>query len=257
MSATELIKKVYKPAKTVGQVYARVYGGTASLLPLGNVLELSLEHKENVETQEDMSVLGGGLHAEARRVESVSVKMKLADLNVLNLTRACQATVEGVEAGTVTDEPHTLTDVGGLVPLLHINSSAIVVKKGADSATATVVPMTNNWEPRAAGVFVLSDAPGFAAADKLWISYEYGDYAVVEALTQKAAELELLFEGLNEADEGKPVIVNVWRASQGVTKALTLLNPKGFGSLEVEGSVMKDPTKTGQGISKFYRARMA
>ena len=60
---------------------------------------------------------------------------------------------------------------------------------------------------------------------------------------------------VNEADSGKPVIVDIWRCSQGVTKSLSLIN-KGFGVLDVEGTLLQDPTKTGTGISKYYRTRV-
>lgn len=253
--AVEVLKKIYKPSMTVGQVYARAYGSTAHPAPIGNVLELGLEHTEDVQRQDDMTVLGGGTHAEVRRVKEVKVKMKLADLNVINLARATLATVDGIEAGDVADEPFTVSALGTLLPLAHIGATSVVVKKGATAGAATPVPMAGNYEPRAEGVYLLPGAVGIAPADKLWVSYSHGAYAAIEALTTKAPEIELLFGGLNEADSGNPVVVNIWRASQGVTKALSLIN-KGFGSLDVEGTVLQDTTKTGAGISKYYRARI-
>ena len=76
------------------------------------------------------------------------------------------------------------------------------------------------------------------------------------ALTTKAAELTLRFGGLNEVDSGKPVVTDMWRVSQGVTKQLAHIISKGFGKLEVEGSLMKDPTKTGAGISQYMRTTL-
>ena len=55
-----VITETYKPSMTVGQVYARPYGSAAAPMPIGNVLELALEHKEQVIKQPDMSRLGGG-----------------------------------------------------------------------------------------------------------------------------------------------------------------------------------------------------
>ena len=79
---------------------------------------------------------------------------------------------------------------------------------------------------------------------------------MIEALTTKAVELDLLFGGLNEADGGKPQVVNIFRCSQGVTKSLALIN-KGFGNLEVEGTVLMDPTKIGVGVSRYYKSSIA
>lgn len=252
----DILSTTYRPSMSVGQVYARPYGSSASPVPIGNVLELSLEHDEEVVKQDDMTRLGGGVHAEVRRIKEVTVKMKIADLNAVNFTRAVLGTAAAVASGTATDEPHTVANLGGLIRLTHINPTAVTVKKGADAASATPVTAEGNYEVRPEGVLVLPEAPGIATADKLWVSYTYGDYATIEAITTKAVELELTFGGLNEADGGKPVLVEIWRASQGVTKQLALLD-KGFGALDVEGSVLMDPTKTGVGVSRYYRTSMA
>jgi hypothetical protein len=44
----------------------------------------------------------------------------------------------------------------------------------------------------------------------------------------------------------------MWRVSQGVTKQLSLIN-KGFTTLDIEGELLKDPTKTGAGVSAYMR----
>ena len=246
--------KVYKPSMNAGKVYARPYGSAIAPIPVGNVLELSLEHEEDVQTQENMDQMGGGIHAEVRRVKAIKVAMKLADINVVNLTRASMGTAQAVSGGTVTDEPLVVT-LGGLMRLKHLSPTALTLKKGADVATAAPFVSTTAYEVRAEGVFVHLDTTELQEGDKLWASYTYGEYAEIEALTAKAAELELTFGGMNEADSGNPVLVEIWRASQGITKKLALLG-KGFGALDVEGSVLQDPTRTGQGISKYYKTSM-
>lgn len=250
-----VLKQIYKPSMTVGQVYARPYGSAQQPMPIGNVLELTLEHSEDVQKQDDMTRLGGGTHAEVRRVNEVKVSMKLADLNVINLARGLLGTAAAVLAGTVVDEPHLAT-LGGLLPLTHIQPTAVVVKVGATAVGATVVNAVGNYEVRPEGVFVLPDAAGILEADKVWVSYSHGEYATIEALTTKTTELELTFGGLNEADSGNPVVVNIFRVSQSVAKSLALISGKDFGALEVEGTVLLDPNKTGTGISRYYKTRM-
>ncbi len=249
-----ILKKIYKPSMNVGQVYARPYGSTMAPVPIGNVLELSIEQEEDVQDQPDMTQPGGGIHAEVRRVKAIKTKMKLADLNVVNMTRAVFGIAQAIEGGTATDEPLVVT-VGGLLRLAHISPTALTLKKGADKATATAFTNTAEYEVRPEGVFIFADATELQEGDKLWASYTYGEYAQIEAITTKAPELELTFGGLNEADSGNAMLVEVWRASQGITKQLTLLG-KGFGALDVEGSVMQDPRRTGTGISKYYRSTM-
>lgn len=255
MTAATLISKTYRPSMQVGKVYARPYGSAAALAEIGNVLELTIEHGEDVKRQDDMTALGGGVHAEVRRVNEVNLSMKLADLNITNLARATLATVAGNDAGTVVDEAHSGAP-GGLVVLAHIAPTAVTVKKGATAGAATNVTMAGNYEVRPEGIYVLPGAADITGADNLWVSYSYGDQAVIEALTQKTVELELVFGGLNEADGGSPCVVQVWRASQSVTKQLAFINDN-FGSLDVTGSILKDDSKTGVGISKYYRQTVA
>lgn len=333
MAATELIKKTYRPSMQVGQVYARRYGTTDPLAEVGNVLELAIEHGEDVVRQDDMSRMGGGVHAEVRRVNEVNVSMKLADVNIVNLARATLGSISGVDAGNVANESHTARR-GGLIRLAHIGAtnvqlrvgagapatvedeeylnvqpndqitlaqttvSNISVKSGASWGTATplaqagnytvsgneitidaspasftgghgiwvtydytdpagtLVSAAGNYEPRPEGVFVLADAADIADEGIVSISYDYGDQAVIEALTAKSVELELVFGGLNEADGGSPCVVEVFRASQSVTQQLALINSS-FGALDVSGSILIDPTKTGVGISRYYKQTIA
>jgi hypothetical protein len=247
---TEVSKQIYKPSMTMGQVYAKVYGSAGLPMPIGNVLELSLEHEEDVKKQEDMTTLGGGTHAEVRRIKDAKVTMKLADLNIVNLSRAIFGLSSAKAAGTVVDEAHVVT-LGGLVRLAHIQPTEVIVTKGV-----TPVAAAGNYEVRPEGIYILPDAAGLLEADAITVDYTYGAYAVIEAMTTKSVELALTFGGLNEADGGKPVIVDIYRASQGITKKLALIN-KEFGALDVEGSVLIDPTKTGTGISRYYKVSMA
>jgi hypothetical protein len=111
-----------------------------------------------------------------------------------------------------------------------------------------------NYEVRPEGIFV-PEASTILDADDLTVSYTHPEHVNIEALTSSAPELELTFGGLNEADSGKPVIVDIWRLGAGIAKTLALIQSD-FGKLPVEGEVLVDPTKVGVGISRFYRAQL-
>lgn len=246
MAANEIIKRTYAPSGLVGKIYASPYGSAAALMPIGNVLEASTEQAESVEKQDDMTAVGGGVHAEIRRVTGVTFKAKLADLNIVNMARAVLGTVNPQDAGTVADVPY-VARLGGLIPLPHINVSSLVLKKGS-----TVVASAGNFDLLPEGIWIRADAAALTEADAITVSYSYADQVVIEALTSKASELTLRFGGLNEADSGRAVVMDLWRVSQGVTKQLTLIK-KGFGALDIEGEVLQDPTKSGVGISRYMR----
>ena len=328
MPASDIVKKIYRPSYQVGQVYAAPYSGGA-LVPIGNVLEMATEHSEEVERQNDMTKLGGGVHAEVRRVTEVNFSATLADLNVVNLARAVMGTVSPQDAGTVSglsatvqrgalipldhikpsaltlhkpggttavaDEEHAGVNPGDLVALAHASPSAVTVKVGATLVGATpvaaagnytvvsnglqidpaatdipaastlwvsysypsgiLVAAAGNYELRPEGIWVLDDAPDLPDSTTITIGYSYADQVVIEHLTSKAAELRLRFAGLNEAEDGKPCIVDMWRVSQGVTAQLAQLQ-SGFSNLEVSGSLLMDPNKTGVGISRYMRTTL-
>lgn len=246
MAATEIIKRTYAPSALVGKIYVAPYGSAAPLTPIGNVLEAATEQSENVEKQDDMTMLGGGTHAEVRRVTGVKFSAKIADLNVVNYARAVLGTVSPEDAGTVTNVPG-VAKLGGLIPLPHIKVSDLVLKKGT-----TTIAAAGNFDLLPEGIWVRADAAALTDNDAITYSYSYADQVVIEALTTKAPELTFRFAGLNEADSGKPVIFDLWRVSQGVAKQLSLIK-KGFGALDIEGEVLQDPTKTGVGISRYMR----
>lgn len=252
MPAIDITRRTYRPVARVGKFYAAVYG-SAVLVPMGNVLEASTEHTESVEKQDDMSALGGGTHAELRRVTGVMFKAKLADLNITNLSRALRATAAPQDAGAVVDVPYTAS-LGALLPLPHTGVSALVVRTGAALGTATTVLATAaNYELHPEGLWIPQTGSAITQGANLWLSYSHADQVVVEALTAATPELYIRFAGLNEVDSGKPSVVDLWRVSQGVTKQLSLVN-KGFTTLDIEGEVLKDPSKTGVGTSQYMRS---
>lgn len=246
MAASEIIKRTYAPSALVGKIYATPYGSAAPLQPIGNVLEAATEYTESVEKQDDMTEIGGGSHGEYRRVTGVKFSAKIADLNIVNLARAILGTVTPMDAGTVANVP-AVAKLGGLIPLPHINVTNLVVTKGG-----TPVAALGNFDLLPEGIWVRADAAGLIDDDAITLSYSYADQVVIEALTAKAPELTFRFAGLNEADSGRSVMFDLWRVSQGVAKQLSLIK-KGFGALDIEGEVLKDPTKIGVGISRYMR----
>lgn len=79
---------------------------------------------------------------------------------------------------------------------------------------------------------------------------------VIEALTTGSQEYELVFEGLNEARSGKPVTVQVYRLKLKPSQALPLIGDD-FATLEMTGKLLVDTSKTGAGISQYFKTKLA
>lgn len=243
---------VYYPYLGSGKIYARTAGAAAGLLELGNASKLDLAVKENKQTLKDFGKPGGGVYASVTRIDSATLSMTLNDLNKTNVARALYGTESAVAGATVADEVVTAY-VGALVPLAHPNPTAVEVK---DAATSLVIYEAGvDYEVRAGGIFILAGST-IVDAESLKVDYTYAAYNKVEAMTTGALVLEMHFEGLNEANSGKPVIVDVWRAQLSPTKALSLLGDK-FADLPIDAEVLIDISKTGTGISQYFRVKLA
>ena len=243
----------YKPYLGSGRVFARIAGAAVGLIAIGNCSMLEPVVKEDKQTQKDYTKPGGGTYASVSRIDTVMIKMKLHDLNPTNVARAIFGSEAVVAGASVVDEVG-IAYKGGLLPLAHINTTAVVVK---NSAGTTTYLADRDYDVAGGGLLISDAATGtITNAQSLKISYTFAEYTKVEAMTTGAVILELHFEGLNEADSAKPVILDVYRAQLSPTKALSLLGDK-FSDLDVEAEVLKDPSKSGTGISQYMKIKMA
>lgn len=244
------ILKTYRPTVlAVGGFYAREIGSSAPPMPIGGVQEMTLEYNEKKISQANTSGGGGNRHS-MYRIEDFMIKAKLQDLNAVNMARCMRAVSSEVMAGTVVDELQSATR-GGLIRLDHPNPTALVLKTAADAVISPV-----NYEVRPEGVWVYDDAPAITiAATPVKVSYAHSGYDVYQLLTRTSPLLHLYFAGLNEAVSNDPFLIDLWRVQQSLTKSLALVSGDAYATLDFEGEVLPDPTRTGVGVSRYAAIR--
>ena len=242
--------QTYRPTLNAGQVYMRVAGSAAPLRAVGNVSALVLEISEDEKTLQDFTRPGGGQWAAVSRVTGVNASMTLHDLDPVNLSRAVYGGTSAVTGGSVTDEAHTAYQ-GGLIRLAHPKPTAVTVT--SDPAGTTYVAGTD-YEVRPEGILILDG--GIANAAPILVDYSYGAYDVVQALTEGSKVFELSFGGLNEANSNSPVILDIFRLQVSAASNLSLIGDD-FAALEVKGKVLLAATKTGTGVSRYFKVQMA
>lgn len=241
----------YYPYLGSGKIYAREAGTAAGFIEMGNASKLDFAVEEEKKTLADYTKPGGGTYASVTRIKAVKAVFTAHDLNKTNLARAVFGSEAVVTGAAVVDEAVTAYK-GAIAKLAHPSPTSVVV---TNSAATTTYAANTDYEVRAGGIFIL-DSGAITDAQALKVDYTFATYHKVEALTAGAKTLELFFEGLNEANDGQPVLIDVWRLQLSPAKALAWLG-EDFAALEMEGEVLKDPTKTGVGISQYFRARLA
>lgn len=231
-----------------GKVYFRKVGAAAGLVEMGNVSKLEFGVEEDAIELRDYTSPGGGVLNEVRRVKGVTSAITLHELKPGNIALMLYGAAAAVNAGSVTDEAITGYH-GALTRLAHGKPTSVVVTNQA--GTVTFVADTD-YEVRPGGIFVLA-AGAITDGEALLVDYDYGAEDVIQALTQAAEEYELFFEGLNEAQSGRPFLVDAFRVRFGAAKSFSLIGDT-FAGFELTGKVLKDTSKSGAGVSQFFKA---
>lgn len=240
-----------------GPIYAGEVG--KALLPVGNCSALQFAVSENKITQPDYTSPGGGSANSVSRIDEVTGSMTLLDLSPKNLSLAYRGTEREVTGGvSVTDERHTAYP-GALIALDDLPDTAetIVVTLDPDG-TPVVLTENTDYEITRAGVVFLDGSTNVTdavAGHEVGIDYDKADSVVMEALVSSGKEYRLVFDGLNEAQSGKSVMVRAHRVTFSPTQGTSFIGDE-FAELPLEFTVLSDNTIAGANLSKFFQVAM-
>ncbi len=228
-----------------GKLYLGRYGQN-NLQRIGNTSKLSLSIDEETKELADYENPGGGVADALSRIKDAKVTLTLHNLNATNLALALFGDASAINAGTVTDENHT-AHKGALLRLDKLGASSVIVTNAAGTTTY----LAGSDYQISGGGLLIPDSSGIPDADPIKVSYAYGAQNLIEAITATGQEYTLAFDGLNEADSGKPCVVDLWRVRFTPTKSLDLIDDD-FSKLELEGKLLKDDTRP-IGSSQYFR----
>lgn len=149
-------------------------------------------------------------------------------------------------AGTTAGSPPTFpTTVGATVT----DGTAVLTCMGKISLT-----VDTEFTVSGAGVYIEEDAP--VTDGQIYdAGYTKAASYVVQALLNAAQEYEMVFDGLNEARSGKPVVVHAFRVKIGAAANLGLIG-EDYAGLEVAGEVLADTSKNGTTVSQYFNAKV-
>lgn len=239
----------------VGMCHVRPYGSRAAWRALGNVSQLALTSELETQRERDYTRLGGGTAKRIDRVTQVNAAMTWHNLNGANLALALAAAVTEVASGSVTTAEEVAGFKGAVVRLAHPPSNIDLV---TNMAGTTTYAAGTDYVLSAAGLYIpdgstIVSPTGPAYANNLKVTYDYAAYTNIEAATKALTEIELLFEGLNEAENGKPAVIDLWRMALPPANELALIGTE-LGRLEFSAELLKDPRRASS-ESPFYRAQ--
>lgn len=232
-----------------GTPYIGLFGAANPLLPAGNTSKCSFSIETETKELPDFQNPGGGLDDNFDRLKSSKVALSFRHMkkHVLELVTGGVATTQA--AGAVTAEAHNDIALGGLIVFAKAQNLALTctVKKGA----TTYVEGTDYTRVRA-GIIPLASGT-MVAGDDITVDYTGLAAESIEGQIELTREYHVVFDGINERT-GNAMLADWFRVKFGPAKNIEFIGDD-YISFDVEGTLLKDESKTGTGVSQYYKLR--
>ncbi len=233
-----------------GAPYLAPYG-TKTPEPLGNSSKVTYSVELDEKELPDYENPGGGVDTKVTRVKSAKVVVSLRKVPVKNLELAFGGNAISFAAGDVDAEAHTAGGPGSLVMLGYPQDMTKDITVTPDTAGNPYVEGEDYRRVRAG--IVLLEGGDIAAGTKIKVAYSKLAGHSIEALVDINRDYYLVLDGVNEVDE-TPVLAEFYKVKFTPAKSIEFIGDD-FVSLDLEGTLQKDETKTGVGLSKYMRVR--
>lgn len=236
-----------------GTIYLREFGASNGLQPIGNVSALGVSFEEEKKTLKNYKNASGGNANVLSSITGMTASLTMHDYSAENMALALRGSVTAIAAGAVTDEAHETTGTGGeLIPFdfTYDKSQSVTVTLTAGGACTegTDYNLTPN------GLTVIG--AGAIDASGIKVTYTKAPGEVMEALIGSGKEFELFFDGLNEAQSGKAVGINMHRIKFSPAQGLGFISDE-FAEIALDFEVLSDSTINAQGISQYMKVTQA
>lgn len=224
-------------------------GNPQALRWVGNVPELKLglqvdniEHKESYSGQSltDLKIVKG---------KSTSLNFTLEDFAKDNLAMAIYGAALSVAAGSaITGEvlggtpAVTTLAVGQTFVASKRNGSAVIVKDSTATPKTLVKDVNYTIDVASMTITLIDVTTGGPFTGPLKVDYTPGISTEIGMFNTPQADLFMRFVGMNTADSGKPVIVDLYKVSLNPTKELSFITDD-LAQLQIEGAALLDAMK--------------
>ena len=237
-----------------GEIHLQARDGNSPLLPVGNCSELTVSFEEDTKSALDFTNPGGGEANSLTRITAFTGNIKHLDISAANLALALRGASTIVTTGTVTDEAHPCVGVvNELIPFDFLPDAEATITIKATQGGTTLVKGTD-YEVTRVGIRILSGAS--VGTQGLLVSYTKAAQEVMQALVSAGQEFRLVFNGLNEAQSGKPVNITIHRVKFSPAQGLSFIGDD-FAEMDTGFNALSDGNIAGEGVSKYMKISMA
>lgn len=231
-----------------GVVYLGLADDTDAKRDIGNASELVLSIEQETKEQMNYQTAGGGIADSISRITSVGASVTMLELQPENLALALRGTTSSTNTASITDEAHTAYQ-GGFVMFDKTPDTSSSITVTGSGGTPTYTEGTD-YEVGNGGIKILTGS----ITDGLAIEVDYTSltHDTIEALVDSANEYTLIFDGLNEADSGKPVTIELHKVKFTPASEMILIGDD-YANLSLEADVLADDTITTAGLSQYFK----
>lgn len=207
-------------------------------ITFGDADKFELAPKQKFDDIEESQTGMGLTSAHIPVSTELSCKINLLDIKFSNIEKALWGKHGGsVTGATVSDEAIKLYP-GAYCPLAHPGVSSVVLSTGVLDTDYTVDSVNGGIQVLDTTT-VFTDEAGTAAT----VDYTYATYGgKVEAFVDTQPIFMLRLNGINTANPGQAVIINVHQWAPDMTKMLSMIDKKHV-SFELDGMMLQDRTK--------------
>lgn len=189
--------------------------------------------------------------------QSASIKASIASINTYNLALVLSSTPQDIAGGSVSGIalPNTVS-VGDVILTDHIGISSVAVTDSA--GTPATIDNENFAIAGGYGKIEVKSLPSAPApTPPLKLAYTYAAGRTVGLLADSnPAKIALRYNGINLAENGAPVVVDLWKLSVGVLSELALINnDSSVAKLPFEAKLLADMTRVQTELGFFGQMR--
>lgn len=242
-----------------GHLKMREAGSGLPFQKVGLVSTIQHTTETNSLSLPDTTTPQGGEYDSLDRVTSVGLSINFREIYTWVLAALVWGSATSVAASTVTGEKHVAA-VDGTIAL---DKMPLTIAGVSNEAGDVDFDEFDDWNMTGSGIEVVAGGALEAAIKaspsgtpyKVSVDYSSAAVDVIEALTNSGKTFEFLFEGENAAGTQKRVEARFFRCRLNLATTMDWINTEDFGGFEATAKVLRDDTKVGAGVSKYFRIK--